>query len=237
MNTKKLLSVLLLLFGEILIITCFLYFGQNLPGGVLSLDIIVTSIIYAIYFIGILIPKFDFNDKSHKVIGALGIRGFFAIIYTIAAIWLMVAFNNELNVVTVNTQVLVQAILFFLLCTGFYFASSALEKVQDVYIEEKQRSSRLDEIKNATKDVGFKLAQAKNAPQDIVSRFSAFQENLRFISPCNVDEAIILEENVLSEIRDLQIYIQESPLNHDKIIDKIKTCEIIYQERKKVYSN
>src|SRR5665647_2588497 len=92
MNTKNIFSILLLLIGEALIIISFLYFGSNLASEILTLDTIVSTILYSLFFIDILIPMVDFKDKSQRVIGSLGLRWFVTSLYTLSAIGMMIIF-------------------------------------------------------------------------------------------------------------------------------------------------
>jgi hypothetical protein len=236
MNNKRATAFLLFLFGEALIITAFVYFGRSLPAAIIALNIAVTSIIYSLYFAGLILPRIDFSDKSQKAVGSLGVRTFFVLFYTVCAIGLMWRFNLYLTT-PFDTQLIFQAILFFILCLGMYFASVAAQKTKDVYETESVCRANPDAIRKAANDALLKLKALQDAPQDVVLRLSEFQENLRFISPANDDEAANLETDLLSEINNLGNYIRQNPFDHDKIIATLKTCELIYQQRKQIYAH
>jgi len=236
MNTKKTFSILLLLAGEALLIICFLYFGRNLEAKLLTLNIIVSSIIYSLFFIDILFPMVDRKDESHKTIGSLGIRWFTTLLYVLFAIGAMVNFN-VVKPIDINSQILIHGILFFLLCLGLYFAFSASVKVHEVFIEEKQMRSHLEEMKKMTKDVQNKFALMKDIPADTLKRITALQEDLRYLTPSNNRDAIELETNFLNEMKAVRNCLFEMPTNYNKIIENIQNCERIYKERKQTYSN
>lgn len=236
MDTKKGLSIFLLLFGECLIITGFLYFGKSLLSNILTLNIIVSSIIYSLYFIRLVLPGYDFGDKSQKGIGSVGIKGFFLLFYTCCAIGLMLKFNVDRSV-DFDTQIIVHGILLFVLFLGFYFSLTASQKVHEVFTTANNNRAGLDAIKRATVEVQKKLKQAENVPEDIIARLSAFQDNLRFISPGNVNEATNLEGELLSEIGKLNDSIRQLPIEYDKVTRIIQSCETIYLERKQIYTN
>jgi len=236
MNNKKGLSILLLLFGECLIVVAFLYFGRSLPSNILTLNIVVSSIIYALYFIRLVLPGYNFSDKSQKGIGSLGVKGFFYLFYAFCAIGLMLGFNAD-PPATFNTQIIIQGTLLFILLLGFYFSLSASEKVHDVFTIESNNRAGLDAIKRATQEAQKKLNQVENAPQDVIARLSTFQENLRFISPGNVNEAANLEEELLTEINKLNYYILQRPFEYDTVSRIMQSCETIYQERKQIYAS
>jgi len=236
MNSKKIFSFLLLLFGEALIIISFIYFGRNLSTELLILNIIVSSIIYALYFIDILIPWVDFKDKSQKNIASIGLRWFFTFVYMILAISSMIFFNTD-KPQQITLQIIVHSGLFFFLLLGLSMAVSASGKVQEIYVEEKKNRDHIDEMKKITKEVQLKFDQMTNIPDDIISKINELQENLRYISPSNNIEAIELEENYVNQMRLVSNCLFDIPLNFDKIKENIKNCEINYKERKQIFSN
>jgi len=236
MNKRNIFSILLLLAGEALIIISFLYFGSNLDNEILALNIIVSSIIYSLLFIDILIPMVDFKDKSQKVIGSLGIRWFVTSLYLLSAVGVMVTFIL-VKPVDIYSQILIQAMLFFLLLLGMYSAASSSDKVKERYTDEKQMLSRVEDVKKAIKEVQNKIDQIKNAPSDILFGITSLQEDLRFIAPCNNQEAIELESHLLVEIETIKDRLFEFPLNSDRITENIQNCKRICIARKQIYSN
>jgi|SRR5665647_386948 len=236
MNTKNIFSILLLLIGEALIIISFLYFGSNLASEILTLDTIVSTILYSLFFIDILIPMVDFKDKSQRVIGSLGLRWFVTSLYTLSAIGMMVIFFI-VRPADFSSQIIIQAILFFLLLLGMYSAATSSEKVVERYLEERQILGCVEDLKKVMIEVIFKLDQLKNIPADIRAGVTALQDDLRFISPCNNQDAYDLETNLLNEIKAVKNSLFEYPLNSDSIIERIQNCQRICIARKKIYSN
>ncbi len=233
---KKIFYYLFLLSGELLIIICFLYFGRNAEAKLLTLNIIVSSIIYSLLFIGTLIPLVDFRDKSQKTIGSIGIRWFFTSLYMIGTIAVMIICNYGRQI-DINSQIIIHGILFFLLFLGLFFSVSGSNKVQEVYNEERQILNRLEEMKKATKQVQIKLDSMNNIPPEIISKMTALQENLRYLSPCNNQDAYLLESNFLQEVDKVKNSLLDFPINHERIIENIQKCEIIYKERKHIFTN
>jgi len=236
MNVKKTLALLLVLFGEVLLIISFLYFGRNVQSDILILNIIVSSIIYGLFFIGIIIPWIDLKDNSQRQIGSIGIREFVTYFYMLLAIAAMIIFNT-VNPINFTDQLITHGILFFLLLFGLFMAFSSSEQVKEVYEEEKQNRDCIDEMKKATKEVQLKIDMMKDIPSDIISRLNALQENLRFLSPCNNNDAFELENKFVDEMKTLNNYFFNIPLNFDNIDENIRNCERIFKERKQVFSN
>jgi len=237
MKTKKIMLFLLLLFGEFLIIISFLTFGKNLPNEILTLNIVVSSIIYALYFIDIIIPWANFKDKSYKTIGSIGLRWFFTFFYTLLAIGAIVFLNTATPIVDFVIQTIVHGTLLFFLFFGLFMAISASDKVQKVFMEEKKIRDRIDEMKKATKEVQLKLDQITNIPTDVNTRINEIQENLRYISPSDNNEATELESNFITQMKAVSDCLSDSPLNFDRILENIKNCEQTYKERKRIFSN
>ena len=128
MNAKKIFSLLLVLFGEALLILCFLHFGRNVQAEILTLNIVVSSIIYCLLFIDIIVPWVNFKDKSQKTIGSIGLRWFFTFFYMLLAIGAMVVFNSVKPIHFTN-QIIIQRILFFLILLGFFMACCSSDRV------------------------------------------------------------------------------------------------------------
>ncbi|MDO9255785.1 MAG: hypothetical protein Q7U54_09760 [Bacteroidales bacterium] len=236
MNSNKTFSILFMLAGEALIIICFLYFGKNLANELLALNIIVSTIIYALFFLDIIFPMVDFKDKSQKTIGSLGLRWLFTSVYTVAAIAAMII-SNTVKPIEINSQILIQGIFFFLLSLGLYIAISSSKKVHEVFAEQSLNRYHLDEMNMATKNVLRKIDQMATIPTDVKSRITTIHENLRFISPCNNKEALDLESDFLNEMNTIKDCLFDIPLNYEKIIENIQRCERTYKERKQIFTN
>jgi hypothetical protein len=236
MNPKKTFLILLLIVGEIILILSFLHFGKNLSSNLLILNIFVSTIIYSLFFIEILLPVVDFKDKSQSRIGAIGIRWFSTNFYIMSAIFIMIYFNS-VKPIEVNSQLIVHLILIFFLSMSFFFSKTASNKVNEVFLKEEENSSNLEVIKSAIKKIQFKLETLENIPSSITSSFKTLQENYRFISPSNNQIALELEKEILTEINSVYDYLFLNPINYEKINLKIQKCESIYKERKQISSN
>ncbi len=236
MNTKRIFSLLIALFGEALLIFCFLHFGKNVQSEITTLNIIISTIIYCLFFVDALAPWINLKDKTQKQIGSIGLRWFFAFFYLILAVGVMIIFNYVKPIHFTN-QVIIHGILFFLLLLGLFMAFSSSDKVREVYFEEKQNRDRIDEMKKVTKELQVKLDAMNNIPAEIVTRINELQENLRFLSPSNSSDSMGLESKFLEEMKVLGNCFADTPLDMEKIISNIKNCERTYKERKQVFSN
>ncbi len=236
MNVKKIFSLLLVIFGEVLIILCLLHFGSNVQIEIVALNIVVCTIIYSLFFMDIIVPWVDFKDQSQKTIGSIGLRWFYTFFYIIVAVGVMVVFNTVIPIQFTN-QIIIHGVLLFLILLGFFMAFSSSDKVSEVYVQEKQNRDRVDEMKKATKEVQKKTDQMKNIPIDTINKLNELQENLRFISPCNNSNAYELEAKFVGEMKVLSDCFFDIPLNLEKINENIQNCNRILKERKQVFSN
>lgn len=236
MNKKTIFSLLIAIIGEILMIICFLQFGKKVPSDILTLNIVVSTIIYFLVFVDLLFPWINLKDKTQKQIGSIGLKWFFSSFYLILAIGSMVYFN-QVKPLDFTTQLIIQSVLFFLLLLGLLMSFSSGEKVKEIYIEEKQNRDRIDEMKKATKGLQIQLDNVHTVPVEIINRIKELQENLRYLSPSNSSDAYALEDRFLEQIKSLSNCFIEDPINMEAVISNIKNCERTYQERKNTYSN
>ena len=148
MDTKKILSFIALLGGEAIIIAAFLLFRGSLATDILVLNIVVSSVIYGLLFLDILVPWVDLNDKSGKKVGSLGLRWFFTWLYAITAIAVMLIGNLAYEW-TFALQFIIHCGLFFLLLLGFIAVIHSGNKVQEVYQQETFNRNGINEMKTA----------------------------------------------------------------------------------------
>lgn len=236
MNSKKISSLLLLIFGEVLLIFSFIYFGKNLKTEILFLNIIVSTIIYMLNSIDLLIPWVSFEDKSHKSIGSIGLRWVSTFSYSLLAIGAMIFFNIG-EPLHQTTQILFQAILLCLLLFGLFSAKSASNKVRDVFNQEKSYQDRIYEIKNFSNEIQSKMERIENMPSEINLRMNELVENIKYISPSNNIMAKDLESRLINQMKMVNDCISDNPFDFDKLKENIRSCQRLCNERKQIFSN
>ena len=234
MNSRKVFSLLLLLAGEAIIIAAFILFRGRMTDDILVLNIVATSIIYSLFFIDILIPWIEF-DKPQRRVGMLGLRWFITWIYAILAVLIMVGFY--IGDVKFTTQLIVHCTLFFFLMLGMRAVVASGDQVENVYVQETKNRSGLVEMKTAMQHLKNKMAVANFLPEEFVKRINDLEENLRFISPSNNQEAFQLEQLFIETIHEIGAAISDFSMNEDKIENNLKKCEHVYHSRKQIYSN
>jgi hypothetical protein len=236
MNTKKILSWIALLLGEAIIIAAFLLFRGNMSDNILVLNIIVTNIIYGLFFIDILVPFVDFDDKSQKEIGSLGVRWFFTGLYVIAAIVVMIL-ANVAYVWILSLQIIIHGVLFFMLLLGFIVAFHSSEKVEEVYGKETVNRSGINEMKIAMRNLKDKMNGSPDLPVYFITQINILEENIRFISPTNTQEGQELERMFAKTANEIAYAVSNFSMNEEAIKINIKKLEITIHNRKQVYSH
>jgi len=236
MNTKNILSWLLLLFGEAIIIAAFVLFRGETPTNIFVLNIVVSSLVYGLFFCNFRAPWIDLQDKTQKQIGKLGISWLATWLYAIFAIGIIVTgyFVPEL---TFTIQLIIHAVLLFFFFMWMLLARHSSDKVAEVYQQETQQRSKINEMKIAMRNLKDKISDTANLPESFTNRINSLEEGLRFISPSNNDEAYSLENQFSKTVSDISYAISNFSMNEEAIESNLKKLERIYQNRKNIYSH
>jgi hypothetical protein len=236
MSTKNILSWLLLLFGEAIIIAAFILFRGSAPDNILIMNIVVSSLIYGLFFCNFRAPWIDLQDKTQKQIGAIGIFWFATWSYAIAAIGFMLVANLHYDLAFV-TQLIVHCVLLFSLLLWMLLSRHSADKVAEVYYEQTANRNGILEMKKAMLALKDKISETANLPESFANRVNSLEENLRFISPTENSEAHDLENSFVKTIESIRYALQDYSLNAEQIENNLKKCERLYQNRKNIYSN
>jgi hypothetical protein len=235
MSIKTLFSWLLLLFGEAIIIAAFILFRGNAPDDIFILNIVISSIIYMLFFCNYRAPWIDLNDESQKQIGAIGISWLATWFYAIFAIAAMLLANLELQLVF-TTQLIIHCILLFFFLLWLLLAQHSADKVKEVYEQQTANRSGIIEMKRAVNQLCDKMSETAGVPADFIRRINALNESLRFISPTENAEAHSIENSFIETVNAIRFALTDYSLNTEQIESNIKKCERLYQNRKNSYS-
>ena len=235
MNTRRKLSLIALVLGEILLIAAFLLLGTNLATNILILNIVVASLVYALFFIDVLFPWIHLGKQQPIEVGSLGVRWFFTWIYAFAAIGVMLCANIFFSWFFV-LQFVIQATLIFLLILGMIAVLSAADRVGEVPISENSIRSGVSEMKQVINNLKIQISTLPDLPENLVHRINSLNENLRYISPANTIEAREIENLFCQEANNMLIVISNYKYNTTTIENHLKKMEMLYQNRKSVYS-
>jgi hypothetical protein len=232
---KAIFSWLLLLFGETIIITAFILFRGNTPNDIFILNIVVSSLIYMLFFCTYRAPWIDLSDETQQQVGALGINWFTTWLYAVFAIAAMLLANLQLQL-GFTIQLIIHCILLFILLWGLLFGQHSADKVKEVYEEQKANRSGIIEMKKAVDRLKDRINETAELPDDnFIQRINTLEENLRFISPSKNSEAHKLEDSFVETVDAIRLALTGDSFNTEQIESNLKTCERLYQKRKQVY--
>ncbi|MBP7152137.1 MAG: hypothetical protein KBA43_05680 [Paludibacteraceae bacterium] len=235
MDTKKILSFIALLGGEAIIIAAFILFRGSLATDILVLNVVVSSIIYGLFFLDIIVPWIDLNDKMGRKVGSLGVRWFFTWSYGITAIAVMLVGNLAYEW-SFTLQIIIHCVLLFFLILGFVASLHSREKVQEVYQQETFNRNGINEMKMAMRGLKDKMIDSPNLPDYFIREINKLEDSLRFISPTENADAQGLEQQFISVINDIEFAISNFSMNEESIGRNLKKAVRIYQSRKNIYS-
>jgi hypothetical protein len=229
---------LLLVIGEILLILTFLHFGHELKQDILVLNITVSSVVYLMLFSSFLFPLINLKDKSQSDIGFIGVNWFFSAGYTFIAIAIMVYFNilNK-EAGKFENQLLIHAILFFLLLIGGFLSRKTADKVSEVYQEQKIERNKLEELKKSTKNLVLRVELMHDLSPEFKYNLNRLLEDIRFLSPSNNLDVNQLDEKYIETIRRIEDMLYNKENNKENMDIALKQCAQFLKERKQSYSN
>ena len=236
MSAKRLFLWLLLLFGEAVLVAAFVLFRGETPDNIFVLNMAVSSVVYALFFLNYHAPWIDLKDKSQKQIGAIGIRWFAVWFYAILAVAVMLVANLAWKF-AFDMQLIVHCGLLFLLLLGFWISRHASDKVKGIYEQERANRNGIAEMKQAMSVLKDKIDETSGLPDTFIQQVNALEESLRFISPIENGAAHELERYFVEVTNEIKFALPNFLMNEEQINSNLKKLERIYYNRKSIYSN
>ena len=241
------LGIVLWLIGALIIIVAFLLangcvlsdiltfkVAATSLGDILILNMVVALIIYALFFIDILVPWINLRDSAQRRVGSLGLRWFVTGLYAFLAIATMTGCNTILSI-AFATQLIIHCTLFFFLLLGMYGAFSASNKVQEIHEKSKSEQSGIAEMRKAMSRLKEKMFAVNDLPSGITARINKLDSELRYLSPSNNPEAYNLERSFIETLN--EIALSDFSANEAGIENLLSKCERIYKNRLNIYSH
>lgn len=233
---KTLLSLFALLLGEVVIIASFLLWRGELSTNILALNMLVSSLIYCLFFVDILIPWVNWSDKAQRSIGSMGLRWFVTWVYAAFAVTIMLVCNLWLDA-SFKLQLILHCVLFVLLLLGFTGVLHASGKVAEKYMQENQSRQGLQEMKQAVRGLKETAEGCTQLSAVCLRRINDLEDGLRFLSPSDHWEAHSLERQFIETVESIAAALPGYVANQEKIDTALKKAERLYANRKSMYSN
>ncbi|MCL2284280.1 MAG: hypothetical protein FWC26_13270 [Fibromonadales bacterium] len=223
-------SILLTVFGEAIIVTAFLLFGE--PTETKYLCMIVASVIYFLWFGQGFIPWLNLKDKTNREVGSIGIQWWGLTLYSIAAIATMLA--GAFYEIPFNTQLIIHLILFFFLLATLIMGKGVENQVAKVHQREEALTAARDVLKIGLNNLRRKLSVKADFPPWILERIAKMEDEARYITPNNTPPAQSLDCSFMESLKKVENALDFGDLEQTKIDELLKMCEITLAERKRV---
>ncbi len=236
MKPNRILSLLATLLGAGLIVAAFVHWRGETPTDILVLNIVVSVLVYALFFVLVLVPWIDWNNKSHKQVGSLGVRWVATWMYAIGVIATIVV-CNMVSDVSFFTQLIIQGILLLLVILGFAGLLNASDSVEEVYQKEKVERQGLQLMREAMSGLKDKATLSSTCPNHITDRINELEESLRYLSPSNSPETPLLEEEFVDTISAVNSMLSRPEMYDEQIVAGLTKAEQLYRKRKSIYSH
>lgn len=234
MNTKNLLSWIALLLGIAVIVGAFLTFMNHTSQEVLVLNLSVSLLIYALFFMDVLIPWVDWKDKSKRSIGSIGLRWAVTWGYATLAIGTMLACNLLFDIVF-SVQLILHGIFLIVLILGLTGTLHASDKVAAVYEREETLQAGVKDMRQCVSVLEQQMYDCPRLASSIPEKIKQLKEELRYLSPSDNSEAAALEQQFVRMIREIGMEMNTHPDN-DRILALLDKAEYILKNRKSIYS-
>lgn len=235
MNIKNILSWLALVLGAAIIIGSFFIFMKDMPNDLFVLNLSISLLVYALFFVDVLLPWVNWRDKSKGRIASIGLRWTVTWIYAILAIGSMIICNIIYNL-EFPVQLIIHGILLLILILGISGVLHASDKVTSVYNKETAVQMGIEEMRRAISELKQRVYNFSDIPQEVRIRIESLEDNLRYISPSDNPEAAVLEKQFSEIVREACLSVNSYSDNRDRIMSLLGEADYILKNRKSIYS-
>lgn len=207
----KIFSYLLWAAVEAALVAAFICLGAAIPTDVLVLDIIVSSLVLALWMLTFTSTPVDLDDPAAVKAGGLGIDWSGKLFYSIAAVLVIIS-GIASESMTFTLQLLIQ--IFLALALGGWMLASfmARDRVADTHRAEAQKSAGITAMRSALRSLDY-----ASAPKEVRSAIESMTETLRYTSPLFTAEAADIEQEFIALCGDLRRAMTNYDLNSSAI--------------------
>ena len=237
MLNKYIISYLLVLFGELILIISFFHFGNTKDTDILYLNIVVSSIIYLLFFRGTISAWMGVSSNYENRIGSLGVIWFFVFLYSILAI-LVMTFSNGHDKASFDNQLIYQSIVFFLLLLGFFLSSRVNEKEKSVSDIDTQNMSYINQIKKIARQINNELTTRGDI--DITSNaiysLKKLIDDIKYLYPNNSLSGKNNETSLINNMNKIIELLKNQTIDYNSLSLLVNSSHALYTEIKNTYS-
>jgi len=234
MKSRTLLSWLALLGGVAIIVAAYIIWRGEAPANILTLNIVVTTFLWCLLFVDILVPWVDWSDASHRTIGSTGVRWFFTWTYIILAVGAIVMCNTVWKA-SFNLQLIIHCALIVGLVLGIVAVLHTSDKVAEVYAQEKTLRSGVVNIRQAYADMRAAFDDCQEAATAHAVKLEEIGEAVRYMSPSNNPEAIEYERQFSEIARSMPTLLYDYKMNSQVIKSDLDKAARLLKYRHNIY--
>lgn len=235
----RILTILLSLAAEAILATVFFVLipPETLPADIRWLDFGVMTVVNIVYVLNIFFPFVDTTDRSHKEVGALGIRWASTGLYTSLAFLFMLgniiyASQNFSRAMSFGLQATIQAALLLFFFCGIVASTAAMEKTKEVYMREKIVKAGKADIRAAVAQVLAVAEDAPDIPGELTDRIRRISSDTRYISPTVSPESMKADKNIISDCDALEASLTDYKINREQVESQLARLERDLHRRK-----
>lgn len=228
----KIYRIIATVLGAGLIIGIFLLFGEPLDGGVLTLDIIASLIVYLHVVHFFFFPLIDLRKQVHKEAGMLGIHFVAAggcctlsILTIVAGIILDLPFL---------LQLIIQLVLLFLLIVARVATLLSGKKIEGIHAEEKRIMDAKGTLTRSLDDFLDNEPGLKSLNAQELKTLLDLKDALRYLAPSSNAEAKQAESQFTLLLNDLRVMLRNPALNGEKISECVSNLQKTYDRRRNI---
>ena len=234
-NRTKSFPIILLIIGELLIISAFfLLTDESKRNGVFWLNIIVASVIY-LANVSNFFDFFSFSKSFESSIAGIGVRWFWVNTYTfLAIIGIVVGIFAPFSF---NVQVFYQSLFLFGLVVTLYVSSISVNHSNSVANEETKVRADIKQIAENILRIEFAITSKGAEWESEKQLVLKLKDNSRYLSASNDKLAKELELDFLEVSKQILSNLNNPSTDRQSIIDKLNHCDNLLKQRKQFYYN
>lgn len=209
--------------------------GETLQTNVLVLNIIVSLLIIAILFSDLLIPWSKPEDKSQRRIGNMGLRWGVTSFYSIVAIGIIAL--SIIYDLTFGVQLFIHLVALVLLLSGYALVAFSASNIARIHAKQETEIAGVDAMRREAKALYNDAMDKGDIAPEIISRLSALNDELRFVSPSNNQDAAALEKRFVDLAAAARQMIPAYSFSEQSFVAELTKLERILKDRKNTYSH
>jgi len=163
------------------------------------------SVMYLVLFLPFLVSVISTKNFSSKI-PAISLIWFGIPLYIIASVAIIILLA-VVNIIPLNTAIIIQSILFFIFLIIIYFAYFAVSRVNNVAAEEAVKQQYITQIKSKANVLLLSVNKLTGEYENTQKILKQSIDDIRYIYPVNAGAGDELEINILRSLGSLSQFM------------------------------